>query len=251
MMNNLSHVIRSFNRFELKYILPLEQAAAFKAALSAWLIPDENGGATGSYSLTSLYYDSPDYRCYREKLDGLKYRRKLRIRVYGSCQDLQDDSPVMVEIKQRHDRVTQKRRALLPYSQALRLCSGRTLPEHAADDRAAVEEVLAFVCSYNLQPASIVRYQRQAFIGTDYDIGLRVTFDTHLTYQLQPLDIHRAPNGAPLLRADHAVMEIKVNERLPYWLSELVARHNLNLARVSKYCASIQAASAAQCRLPY
>ena len=38
------------------------------------------------------------------------------------------------------------------------------------------------------------------------------------------------------------VMEIKVNERLPYWLTELVAAHNLQMVRVSKYCRSIEVA---------
>ncbi|MBQ2599838.1 VTC domain-containing protein [bacterium] len=29
-----------------------------------------------------MYYDTQDYRFYWEKVDGLKYRRKLRIRQY-------------------------------------------------------------------------------------------------------------------------------------------------------------------------
>jgi len=254
-MNTLSHTIRSFNRFELKYLLTLQQAALFRSALSAYLVPDEHGGASGSYPLTSLYYDSPDYRCYWEKVDGLRYRRKLRIRVYGYGPELRDDTSVMVEIKQRLDRVTQKRRAVLPYSQALRLCNNRQLPEHRAEDKPMVDEAMLYLCEHNLSPASIVRYQRQALIGSDYDIGLRVTFDTNLTYQLQPLDLTAEPDGAPLVRADYAVMEIKVNERLPYWLTELVAFHNLSLVRMSKYCASIQSGNAAgtavALRLPY
>jgi SPX domain protein involved in polyphosphate accumulation len=38
-----------------------------------------------------------------------------------------------------------------------------------------------------------------------------------------------------------SVVEIKVNERVPYWLTELVARHNVNLIRVSKYVQSVEA----------
>ena len=37
-------------------------------------------------------------------------------------------------------------------------------------------------------------------------------------------------------------VEIKVNERIPYWLTELVAAHNLSLFRISKYCRSIELA---------
>jgi hypothetical protein len=37
------------------------------------------------------------------------------------------------------------------------------------------------------------------------------------------------------------VIELKVNERVPYWLTELIAKHDLQLVRLSKYCQSIEA----------
>ena len=79
-MNNLSHSIRAFNRFEFKYLLTLQQAERFKYDLKSYLVPDEHGSENGHYALTSLYYDSPDLRCYYEKEAGIKFRRKLRIR---------------------------------------------------------------------------------------------------------------------------------------------------------------------------
>jgi hypothetical protein len=45
-----------------------------------------------------------------------------------------------------------------------------------------------------------------------------------------------------MLPAHLAVMEIKVNERIPTWLTEMIAAHNLQMVRVSKYCRSIEAA---------
>jgi hypothetical protein len=45
-----------------------------------------------------------------------------------------------------------------------------------------------------------------------------------------------------MLSPSLAVMEIKVNERIPYWLTEIIAAHDLQLVRVSKYCRSIDAA---------
>ena len=37
-----------------------------------------------------------------------------------------------------------------------------------------------------------------------------------------------------------AIVEVKVNERVPYWLTEKVARHNMQLIRISKYCTSVE-----------
>jgi len=240
-MSNLNHTIRSFNRFELKYIVTLKQAEIFKKALRAYLLPDEHGNGNGRYTLTSLYYDSPDMRCYWEKVDGIKFRRKLRIRRYVTDEPLTMDTPVFVEIKQRIDRVTQKRRIVLSYRDAMRLCNDRQFPEeYSPEDETALNEMYAYLWQYNLRPVSIVQYERQAFIGTDYDIGLRVTFDTSLQYQTRNLLLHEEPSTLPMLPPDRVVMEIKVNERIPYWLTEMIAAHNLNMTRISKYCRSIE-----------
>lgn len=241
-MFNLSHAIRKFDRFELKYLVPIPTAAKFKQSLRAYLVPDDHGDSSGRYRIASLYYDGPDLRFYREKIDGIRVRRKLRIRYYESCQPLNADSPVFVEIKQRVDRVTQKRRALLPYRDALQLCNERYVPEHDSQDTAAINEIVSMVWQYDLRPASIVRYTRQALVSPEYDIGLRVTFDTDLSYQVNRLELDNEPNGLPLFPAGWIVVEIKVNERIPNWLAELIALHNLNLVRISKYCRSIELA---------
>ena len=240
-MHDVSQAMRRFNRFELKYLVTLKQAEQLKSALRVYLVPDNNGSGNGRYTLSSLYYDSPDFRCYRENLDGIKFRRKLRIRRYEKDGVLTEDTPVFLEIKQRVDRVTQKRRAVLPYGEALRLCSDRQMPDYEPSDRATVEEIYVFLWQYNLRPASIVRYDRQAFVGTDYNPGLRVTFDTSLSFQGHQLHLHEEPCGLPMLHANSVVMEVKVNERIPIWMTQLIAAHNLRLVGISKYCRSIQA----------
>jgi SPX domain protein involved in polyphosphate accumulation len=241
-MDNLNHTIRKFNRFELKYIITLQQAEKFKQALRPYMRPDEHGNDNGRYTLTSLYYDSPDLRCYWEKEYGLRFRRKLRLRRYETNETLIEETPIFVEIKQRVNRVTQKRRVVLSFGEALRLCNDRQIPEYDPEDKAVIEEIYVFLWQYNLRPVSIVRYDRQAFIGSAYDPGLRVTYDTSLTFQAHPLHLHEAPQGLPMMPANQVVMEIKVNERIPSWLTDLIADHNLQLERVSKYCRSIEIA---------
>lgn len=239
-MSNLSHAIRRFNRFELKYILTIQEAERLKKALRSYMVPDDHGN--GSYILDSLYYDSPDLRFFWEKMDGVRFRRKLRIRHYEDGQPLRGESIVFLEIKQRIDRVTQKRRVPLSYEEALRFCNNRERPDGEAQDKSLLDEIEVMLWQYNLRPVSLVRYQRQALIGTDYDLGLRITFDTALGYSTANLRMDEEPSPLPMLPADRVVMEIKVNERIPYWLTEHVAAHNLKLVRVSKYCRSIELA---------
>jgi hypothetical protein len=46
-------------------------------------------------------------------------------------------------------------------------------------------------------------------------------------------------------------MEIKVNERIPHWLTDLIAGHNLQRVGLSKYCRSIAAAQKLAATRPY
>ncbi|GHA93064.1 VTC domain-containing protein [Streptomyces tendae] len=233
--------LHAFNRFELKYLVPVEQAAEIRDELAERMDRDLNS-PVGGYGVWSLYYDTPQLRFYWEKIEGLKFRRKLRIRHYGDLDGVNDESPVCVEIKQRVNRVTQKRRITLPYGVARQLCDGRQLIEHSAKESAFVQEVLELVVRLNLQPTAITGYQREALVGRDADTGLRVTFDRRI--RGRDRDFHFAtatPENRFTIPPHMSVMEIKVNERTPHWITDLAARRNLNLVRISKYVQSVEA----------
>ena len=44
---------------------------------------------------------------------------------------------------------------------------------------------------------------------------------------------------------DLAVVEVKVNERVPLWLTERVASLNMQVVRISKYCQGVEASGLA------
>lgn len=233
--------LHSFNRFELKYLVPVEEAAEIRDELAERMDHDLNS-PVGGYGVWSLYYDTPQLRFYWEKIEGLKFRRKLRIRHYGNLDGVTDESPVCVEIKQRVNRVTQKRRITLPYVVARQLCDAREMVEHSARESAFIQEVLELVVRLNLQPTAITGYQREALVGRAADTGLRVTFDRRI--RGRDRDFHfgtENPENRFTIPPHLSVMEIKVNERTPYWITDLAARRNLSLIRVSKYVQSIEA----------
>ena len=230
---------RSFNRFELKYVADIWQARRFRDDIRSLLEPDPFSG-NGSYQVWSRYYDTSDLRCYWEKIDGIKFRRKLRIRHYGDPHEITASMPVGVEIKQRVNRVTQKRRVVLPYKDALRLCDGRTEVDHQACDRPVVDEVLTMAHERDLRPVAVVGYHRFALVGTGADSGLRVTFDTRLSGRDRDLDLAVDAPNRHVVSPDLTVIELKVDDRVPTWLSRRVAGHNLQLRRLSKYCQTVE-----------
>jgi hypothetical protein len=232
--------VRSFNRFELKYLVPHTLTRAVRDELGGRMAYDLQA-PQGGYQVWSCYYDTRDLRFYWEKIDGIRFRRKLRVRHYGAPTELSADRPVYVEIKQRVNRVTQKRRSRLRYRDALDLCAGR-VPD-AIDLRSdpVSAEICGMAAGMALAPVSIVGYLRQAFVGHDADGGLRITIDTHVRGRDRDLDLAVETSNRRIISSRLSVLEIKANERIPYWVTELVARHSLQLVRVSKYCQSVEA----------
>src|SRR5688572_11241588 len=85
--------LRAFNRYEIKYLVPSVDAPALRAELTSRLDLDDNCG-DGAYGVWRVYYDTPQLRFYWEKIEGLRFRRKLRIRHYGDRSRVDDDTTV-------------------------------------------------------------------------------------------------------------------------------------------------------------
>jgi SPX domain protein involved in polyphosphate accumulation len=228
--------IRSFNRYELKYLIHASQIEGIVADVLGQMAPDRHGDASGSYVISNLYYDSPELHMLRSKIVGSNYRRKLRVRIYGDGSD-QAPQTAMVEIKQRLSRTTQKRRVVVPLDEALRICEAQSRWEWNDDaDRAVAEEIRCLVLTLALRPACTISYRRRAFVGSRFEPGLRLTIDTELWGAPPRLDFYTQRPSAFLMPRDWSILEIKVDDRVPSWINELVTRHDCQLRRVSKYC---------------
>ncbi len=228
------------NRFELKYVVDALRAKAFMSDLLPFVKPDPHGSGEGFYRVTSLYYDSPDFRFYREKIDGLRNRRKLRIRIYP-WPGLPDSGRAWVEIKRRTDRTVQKTRLEMDLESARALCAGELDPDALeAGERAAAWEVRSLVEAFRLGPACVISYLRRAFVGGEYDEGLRVTFDTDLTARAHALDVEAGLRGRRFLHPSSCILEVKIDDKAPRWIANLLAAHDFSMMRISKYCLGLE-----------
>jgi len=234
-MARATETLRSFNRYELKYVVHASQLDAIVDDVLLQMAPDRHGDSSGSYIVTSLYFDSPDLQMLSSKVIGSRYRRKLRVRTYG--EDVDSMSTSMVEIKQRLGRTTQKRRVVMPLQAGLRLCRG-----HAdwswvdpADERVS-SEIRSLVLALQLRPACTISYRRRAFVGSALEPGMRITLDSEVWGAPPRLDFSTERPGSLIVPRDWSILEIKVDDRVPGWVIELVTRHGCQLRRVSKYC---------------
>ena len=232
-------MIRRFNRYELKYVIHVFQRQALLEDLQHFVDLDSHGDAYGRYPVTSLYYDSQDFAFYRSKIDGIRFRRKVRLRIYPRP-GLDAVTHGMVEIKQRINRTVQKRRLVLPLDEASRLCVGDLdLEGLEVLDLETASEVQYIACTMQLRPTCVIAYQRQAFVGSRYEPGLRITFDTNLKCRRHSLRVNEQARNHYFLSPSWCIMEVKVNDSIPTWVNALLAKHHCRLQRVSKYCAGL------------
>lgn len=232
--------LHAFNRYEIKYFVDEMKVPELRRELAARMDTDPYS-PHGGYPVTSLYYDTADLRFYWEKIEGLKFRRKVRMRLYGDPAACTDDTPVQVEIKQRVNRVTQKRRTALPYGVALRWLNGREDIECDDSQRPFVNEVSGLVGNLDLRPIVTTGYLREAFVGRDADLGLRVTIDHKVHGRDRDFHFASGAENRFIIPPKLAVVELKANERVPYWATDLTARLDMSVIRVSKYCQSVEA----------
>ena len=92
-------------RHEFKYMISQADYFILKYRLSKLFLRDGNTDANGEYRVRSLYFDTPDDRALRDKLNGVDNREKFRIRLYNG-----DTSYIRLE-KNQNEETCAKRTA--------------------------------------------------------------------------------------------------------------------------------------------
>ena len=214
----------SFARIEKKYFLTPEQYKRFQEKLSAFVKPD----AYPTYTLCNLYYDTDDYRLIRASLEKPVYKEKLRVRSYGVPAQ---DAKVFVELKKKYDGIVYKRRITAAPFFADSLLKGFRTAEQKDQITREIEYFQRF---YRTQPKVFIAYDREAYQGLD-DPELRITFDTNMRYRLDNLTLQAGDFGEPILDTDEILMEIKMPDACPLWLSRLLDECQIYPTSFSKY----------------
>lgn len=228
-----------FKRLEVKYLVDRSKRSALLRDLRALMRPDAHAGPDGTYVVRSLYFDSPDFLAYHEKLAGTAVRHKLRARVYG---DPEHAAAVRLEVKSRylsfiHKLAFDVRRH--EYPELMRALFARTLPHGFLADHAGAREFFRLQRLYAMEPRVLVQYRRLAFERRELS-RTRVNFDFDLRGSRE-LDLLGSMKGArPLLGCGRSVFEIKVDGLLPFWLHTLISKYDLQNEAVSKYCYAVR-----------
>ncbi|MFC4024830.1 polyphosphate polymerase domain-containing protein [Oceanobacillus longus] len=229
--------IEIFRRKEQKYLITKEQYKNLINLISPYMRPDKFG-QNGKYTVTSLYFESNDHKIYFETKNKLKYRQKLRLRVYN---DTDITGTAFFEIKQKHKKVVNKRRMLLSLQEAYRYIEMKEdcLDNYETSNKQVLREIDYFRNLYQLKPEMIVSYGRHALHGIT-DADLRITFDFNLRCRNNDLSLENGTYGSHFIDQNLIVLEVKVNDSVPLWLTRILQELDCEQRSASKFCTSLE-----------
>ena len=238
-------------RIEYKYQVPIALLPKLRAELMPYVVPDlPPGDATSSdYTVRSVYFDTPRFDCYEEKVDGLKMRNKFRVRGYG--RDGSRSSVVFLEIKRKSESFIKKHRAPLAPEHLDAFFATRDVDRYiigGPGQSREKEDALCFLYHFGrhgLRPTALVVYDREAFKGR-FDSSLRVTFDKNVRGTPFPsLDELFDDTNLKGAMPGSFVLEVKFfRYALPSWVRSIIARYELPRLALSKYGMCLEAAHA-------
>src|SRR5699024_9659977 len=176
---------------------------------------------------------------YFETKNKLDFRQKLRLRVYD---DVDIDGTAFFEIKQKHNKGVNKRRMSLPLTEAYRYLehsSATSLQDYETSNPQVLREINHFRDLYRLSPEMVVSYDRHALHGL-YDTDLRMTFDFNLRCRNDDLYVENGSFGENFIDPNLVVLEVKVNDSVPLWLTRILQDLQCEQKSASKYCTSFE-----------
>lgn len=222
-------------RHELKFKISNSAAEILKQKLSLILGKDKNAYyEDGSYLIKSLYFDDRDSSSYYEKMDGVLYRKKYRIRMYNDV-----DTFIRLEKKMKHNNYTAKEQMLISKDIYSKILDGKI--DEIENPEGLLLEFITNYKNKGLVPSIIVEYHRTAFTYPISDV--RITFDSNIQSSLYNYDLFNTSYPRYIVdEPGKQVLEVKFNEILPLHIANILNDIPACREAVSKFaiCRSIK-----------
>ncbi len=227
-------------RYERKYLVPNNKLNELREAIMPFVRPDIYAATQNNhpqYTVRSIYFDSAHRHAVFEKIEGLRDRKKLRIRGYDK---LQDDSLVFTEIKRKiSNRICKNRAPFLYKNIAKVLETGDYEPYLLKNTQQTRDDAARFLYNqkrFHMEPVNLIVYNREPYHGK-FCSDTRITFDKDIRSRIYP-KIHELYDDVDFVYpwAGHFIMEIKYYDApMPSWAKSIVWEFDLKAEALSKY----------------
>ena len=228
-------------RYEVKYFVPEGLLPFLREMIIPYTTLDTHVEYkdTHQYTVRSIYFDTPNFDFYFDKLEGVGRRKKVRMRVYH---DNTDENIAFLEVKEKMDVPLLKYRVPFKAINTLNLFkssnTGSYLIENLPDFDNVPENAKKFfyyLHSESLKPVILVVYDREPY-NCKFDNRTRITFDKNLRSHAYPMlhDIYNEESVVQTL-AGQFILEVKYDYVFPFWLRPIIRKFDLRAEAVSKY----------------
>lgn len=210
-----------FRRVEIKYLLNKKQKDNFLKDIKQYIKEDK-------YFLSkicNIYFDNTNNDLIVTSSEKPPFKAKLRLRSYDTP-SLEDS--VFLEIKNKYKGVVGKRRIKIKLKDFYNYCEKGIM-----EDTQIMRELDYYFKHYDLKPYIFVSYDRESYKGID-DGNLRITFDSNLQSRKKDLRLELGNAGEKYFDEDIFIMEIKVLDAMPLWLTNALSKNKIYATTFSK-----------------
>ena len=218
-------------RHEIKFIISKQMSLILKQRLALAMNVDKNSvNLDNTYFIRSLYFDDINSTAYYEKIDGVLYRKKYRIRIYNN-----DSSFIRLERKWKHNNMTSKDQLKISKENCINLLTNQfdNIDKELLNN-SLMKEFITDIKVFGLKPSVIVDYKRLAY--TYHISEVRITFDERIKsglYNCNLFNINRITYD--VIDNNEVVLEVKFNEVLPEHISIILQTIPMYRQAVSKF----------------
>lgn len=214
-------------RNEWKYYLSIWECAALRERFGQLMQKDAHA-VNGSYMIRSLYFDDYWDSAYNDKMAGVNYRKKYRVRIYDYS-----DRSIKLERKIKIGSYIHKDAAAITRQELMWILEGSY--DFLLSHKEQLCREFYYECTSKvLRPKVIVDYDREPFILPEGDV--RVTFDSHVRAGVMTTDIFdRSLPVYEVVPPDKQIMEVKFTEFLPKMIQEILPPGEQEFSAISKY----------------
>lgn len=216
-------------RYELKFLLNDKYAEILQYRMSLLMEPeDESHVIDGKYLVRSLYFDDVYNTAYYEKMDGLCFRKKFRIRFYNM-----DSSYIVLELKGKDGNLTYKKSDIITIDEYNFIIS-KEYDKIKIGDRKILGEFIDMCKLKNLIPSIIVDYERVVYTYPIEDV--RITFDSSISSGQYDYDLFNKDMLLfDVLDRNMVVMEVKFNNYIPKVINDIIKTVPSSRISLSKF----------------
>lgn len=213
-------------RHEVKHEISKFDQVILRQRLGAFMMQDPHA-IDGKYEIRSLYFDNPDDKVLREKIDGMYLREKYRIRLYNH-----DSSYIQLERKFKQGGLGYKQFARLSRSQTEAIVNG-DICWMAKSENPVILGLYSKMRNEAYASKVIVDYTREPFI---YEPGnVRVTIDTDIRTGLSCTDLLNESCVTVPAADSQGILEVKWDNFLPDVVRDAVQLGDRHSTAFSKY----------------